>query len=48
MQENPIKSTFDAMQAAIEQKQSVDVMTLLSSSGETQMLLLYKNGEIVG
>jgi len=48
MQENPIKSTFAAMQAAIEQKQSVDVMTLLSSSGETQMLLLYKNGEIVG
>jgi len=48
MQENQIKLTFAAMQAAIEQKQSVDVMTLLNSAGETQMLLLYKNGEIVG
>ena len=48
MSENQIKLTFAAMQAAIEQKQSVDVMTMLTSVGETQMLLLYKNGEIVG
>jgi len=48
MSENQIKLTFAAMQAAIEQKQSVDVMTMLTSVGETQMLLLYKTGEIVG
>jgi xanthine dehydrogenase accessory factor len=48
MHENHIKSTFVAMQAAIQQKQSVDVMTLLSSAGETQMLLLYKTGDVVG